>query len=169
MNINKGITLVELIIAISLLSLVTLTASGIYLSGWNMFRDAQYRCQSQRNAMIPIMRMVNDLQQAQRVEQAGGNLQVTFYPIPGDWLTTASRQYQFDNIARQIKCIYQNTSEEVIGSHIADMQFGISHNTGTSGIVTNIHINADDSRGLGDYYTIETAVECGYGPAEEAA
>jgi len=167
MSKDKGVTIIELIIAISLLSLVALTASGIYLSGWNMFRDTQYRSQSQRNAVVPLMHMVRTLKRAVRVVQSGANLQFTVYTgaESGNW-APAIEQYQFDNSARQIKYIDKNGDEKIIGSHIADMQFSISHDSNTSGIITDIYINADDSRDQGDFYTVETAVSCAYGSAE---
>ena len=167
MNKDNGITIIELIIAISLLSLAALTAGGIYLSGWNMFREAQYRSQSQRNAMVPLMHMIRNLKRAVRVEQSGSNLQYTVYPVTGNW-TTAVEQYQFDNSARLIKYINNDGDEQIIGSHIVDAQFSISHDSSTGGIITSIYINADDSRDQGDFYTIETAVSSAYGPAEEA-
>lgn len=63
-KLDTGITLLELLIAITLLALVMFAGSGIYLSGWNMFRDAQLRAQAARNALIPMMHIMEGIRQA---------------------------------------------------------------------------------------------------------
>lgn len=62
MNKNKAVTLIELLIAISLLTLILLAGTGIYLSGWNLFRNGQLIAQAQRNAVMPMMDITKNLQ-----------------------------------------------------------------------------------------------------------
>lgn len=152
---HKGITLLELIIAISLLVLVIFAGSGIYLSGWRLFRDAQFIAQAQRNAMLPMMHMVKRLKRA-RVFSTG-NLSLNFIANIYEFPSADMGRYEFDPINHQI--IYQyGELPQVVWNHIAGFSYSISH----GGIVATISITATDNNG-NNPYTITSTVEARYG------
>lgn len=55
MKYNNGVTLIELLISMSLLTLIVFSGSSIYLSGMNMSVDAQYSAQANMNAQLVMM------------------------------------------------------------------------------------------------------------------
>jgi len=167
MRKNNAVTLLELIIAISLLTLIVFAAGGIYLSGWRMSRDARFQAQAERNAMIPMMHMVKHLS-----EKAGNPKMVVgpgyippppfttiyfnVYNDPPDFDNPPSGfdSYQWDGDRHQI---FFNTS--VIGSHIFYARFEPSH----FGAIYNITITARDNNDSEDSeYTLNSSVEARY-------
>lgn len=173
MKKNTGITLIEIIVAISLLTLILLAGGGIYISGWNMFRDAQHTAQSQRNAVLPMTHMAKNLQDAISFTVPAPTpniLQFVVYsanpPSP-----TITRRYIFQNnqIVYDPDTTDNNGNEQIIGTHIPSNQnppptatspFAITH----GGIVVTITITAEDNRDQGlNLHTISSTVEARYG------
>lgn len=167
MKKTRGITLIEIIVAISLLTLILLAGGGIYISGWNMFRDAQHTAQSQRNAVLPMTHMAKNLQDA-----------ITF-TVPAPTPNTlqfveydgTARAYRFENnqIEYDPDTTNDNGNEQIIGTHIPSDQnpppaatspFAITH----GGIVVTITITAEDNRDQGlNLHTISSTVVARYG------
>ena len=160
---DKGITLIELFIGISLSILIIFAAGAIWISGWNMFRNAQFIAQTQRNAMVPMAHMAKNLQRATVFTPVGAT-ELRFTVNPLGTSPTDIRRYIFQS--NQI--LYDTDTvaggEQIIGIHIPTAQnanpFTISH----GGIVVNIRITADDNLDQNlNLYTTTSAVEAKYG------
>lgn len=165
---NKSITLIELLIAISLLTLILLAGSGIYLSGWQMFNNAQLIAQAQRNAMIPMAHMVKHLQMAtsfSRIEATSTTpLQLQFSINTSG--TTSTERYIFNrNNSNQIEYDVNTSTggEQTIGRQIV---FGTTNPTtfivSPNRITVNITIIANDNRRTNPY-TLSSTIEARYG------
>lgn len=169
MKNNRSVTLIELIIAMSLLTLVILAGSGIYLSGWNIFRDAQAITQAQRNAMVPMAHIVKTMMQGAGFVQSMAveppehpEYSITFetYNTPQELFTgpTLPNYFSFDPDTHQI--IYSNTnmaSPLIIGVHIHNCAFEPDFNH--SETIVNITITArDNNNNPGSEYTTQSRV-----------
>lgn len=161
-----GFTLLELVIATLLLTLVLSAATGIYLSGWKLFRESQFTAEAQRNATAPMLHIVKRLQTATSFTlQSSTELRFTVNP----WGTTPGdiRRYIFQNDNNQI--LYDtdtiNGNEIVIGTHISTVTFSVATNgVATNGIVATISITSEDNRGQDfNLYTTTTNVTARYG------
>lgn len=176
---NKGITLLELLIAMSLLILVLFSVSGIYLFGWKMFRNAQLISQTQRNAMVPMMHMVKHLQQAAKFDKpffltSLGKppppliLRFYTYTDPPNFNSgpTIISEYSYDSTNHQI--IYIPTiggpaDTNIIGTHIHGFNFTISHASPYNGTVVDIQIASRDNNDLAENeYVLESTAEARY-------
>lgn len=166
---TNGITLIELLIAISLLALILLAGSGIYLSGWQMFRQAQLIAQAQRNAMIPMAHMVKNLQQATYIGSYSHT--TTFIKFIMDDNNTPNIQtdddtvwYTFDNTAHTITYQVEPyplpsvTTTTTIGTHIDSCSF--THVEEYNPLVI-VSITATDNSG-GNQYALTTTIESRY-------
>lgn len=143
-----GITLLELIVASSLLTLIVLAGGGIYISGWNMFRDAQFTSQAHRNALLPMAHMVKHLQEAASEFNASGtSLDFMQYGTP----PTITSRYFFDAGPNRIIYYPDITAPGlIIGTNIQSCTFTERHSD-TDGIIVVIDITATDSRGQNSY------------------
>lgn len=181
-NNNKSVTLLELLIAMSLLTLIVFAAGGIYLSGWGMFRDAQLMAQAQRNAMVPMAHMQKHLQQAASdfVNWPGFfGANILFCPVytqvPEQFNShpsnTAAYIYDLDGSDR-IRYIDTAENEHIIATHITACNFTVDHilqedSGASSGTVVNITITATDNTGQHSYTLnssvrgLLTAIPCG--------
>lgn len=170
MRLIKGITLLELLIAISLGTLIVLASSGIYLSSWQMFREAQYIAQAQRNAMVPMMHIVKELQQMAGIFQPGPAI-IIGPPPPEPIITlihfltyttppnfsdgpTEHHIYAWDTDLHQI--LYDGN---IIGRHITNCDF--TENQVHGRIIYTIEITATDNND-NNQYTLISNVEARY-------
>lgn len=173
---NKGITLIELLIAIFISTFILLATGGIWLTGWNMFRQSQFTAQSYRNAMIPMAHIVKNLQQA---TPWNGNLSNYWNGrAPGDYTDIEFRiddgntpsDFANDDALRYIVigtdlwCNRTNfpgpaPTNSVIGIRILNANFIYG---GTNPVV-GIRMNSTDNNG-GNPYTLNTSVESRYMP-----
>lgn len=172
MKRHNAITLLELLIAMSLLVLVIIAGSGICVSGLRMSRDTLSRAQSLRNAMAAMMHMAKNLQQcASEYMVMAGNTTMQFrrYGTPPDFgaLPNIRSQYSFDNFLNQIVYNPDVTvvgDEQIIGSHIQNCTFSEFH-TATHGTIIEINLTAWDNNNQNPYNIISrvnaryTAVE----------
>jgi type II secretory pathway pseudopilin PulG len=167
----RGITLIEILIAISLLTLVIFAGSAIYLSGWNMFRDAQARAQAARNATIPMMHVQKELiNYIELVPEppafvAPGatipfNFRYTVYPDPPNFPnpTFIEHIYSYDPDTDQLAF-----DSIIIGRNIT--AFSITENTDHDDLLLNIQLSATDNNG-GNTYTLENVVEPRHRPKD---
>lgn len=169
---NNGITLMELIVAISLLSLVMFAGTGIYLSGWNLSRDAQAIAQAQRNATLPMIHITKNLKEAIRFGndawvisyfpfQSTSVLEYSSYNTPFDGSTTDKGYYLYNN------SLYYSPndsygSDTPIGNNITQFQYTLTHGTGNQ-LIAQITITATDNNN-GNPYTLTTSIEAREGP-----
>lgn len=173
---NKGITLIELLIAIFISTFILLATGGIWLSGWNMFRQSQFTAQSYRNAMVPMAHIVKNLQQA---TPWNGNLSNYWNGRAFNSYTNiefriadsnTSSNFADDDALRYIIigtnlwCNRTNfpgpvLSNSVVGIRISNATFRYG---GTNPVV-RITMNSTDNNGSNPY-TLNTSVESRYMP-----
>lgn len=171
MRLTKGITLLELLIAISLGTLIVLASGAIYLWGWQMFRDAQYIAQAQRKAMVPMMHIVKELQQMAGIFQPAFAIELPQEAPPESIFTlihfltyttppnfsdgpTEHHIYAWDTDLHQI--LYDGN---IIGNHIANCDF--TENQVHGRIIYTIEITATDNND-NNPYTLISNVEARY-------
>lgn len=160
----KGVTLIELIIAISLLSLIILSGSGIYLTGWNMLRDAQVITQAQNNAIVPMTHMVKNLRQAAKITGIGAETPyseiefIVITDITTDPPTTVTRRYKFTAGEIRYFPIYVEdlSPYNVIGKHIMGCNFSGNLDESVT-IKIDAYDNNDDVN-----YMLKTDIEAPY-------
>lgn len=168
MKNNKGVTLLELLVAISLLTLIIFAGGGIYLSGWNMFRDAQYQAQAQQNAMVPMAHIVK---KAKEGTMFSGTPSGTpgIYPYftltidddgtPSDFTDDDTINYALTGT--QITCAQTPPSgtatTTTVGTHISSCSFTY----GGTNPVADITITATDNQG-NNPITLNSSIELRY-------
>lgn len=189
MNNNRGVTLLELIIAISLLTLIIFAGSSIYLSGMNLSLGAQYATQAHRNAQLAMMHMQINVSNAAsnfKITDDGRTVQFMAYSSnPPDFSKDPSRlmQYSYDADLKQIIFIRSWTEtqaitiveeggklvdvgyggggggESIVFNHIIDCNFATFQN---DGVVLKIRIVADDNSNSGEnIYKLNSNIEAG--------
>lgn len=161
---TNGITLIELLIAISLLTLIIFAGSGIYLSGWNMFRQAQSMAQAQRNAMIPMAHMVKNIKDgASALYLSAEAPKFTFfiYGNPPNFGTRPPDQIAYlhsgTNIIYEISIATGHWQFYTIGNHIQDFVLSSDHNNN----ILNVTITATDNNG-NNPYTLTSRIRASY-------
>lgn len=176
MKKNKGITLLELLIAGALLFVIIGSLGGIYVSGWNFFREAQYHTQAQQNAMVAVMHM------GKQLRGAGIYIVPLMIIIPGDPIpnttllfrvyehsTLADLQagpnitsrYTYDRDAHQL--IYEpdisGAFQQIVGRHIHGFTRSIIHGGVGMGPGVEFTITSRDNRdSIESQYTLTTRI-----------
>jgi prepilin-type N-terminal cleavage/methylation domain-containing protein len=165
---NKGVTLIELMIAISLLTLIMAMGSGIFLSANNMAEAMINAPQAQCNAQDAIMHIEKNVCKAASnfdIVNRNGNKILTYmtyrntidiYSTP-----TVKSQYVFDSVARQLKYYYDinlnPNAFAVVANHISDCTFTTDANVG---VVLQVSVRAfDNANNTDSAYTVNTQVE----------
>lgn len=166
MKSNKGVTLLELLIAISLLLLVIMGGSSIYLSGMNLSMGTQGYAQAQRNADIVLLHIDKYARHAASefyIDKSGYKVRFLVYDSNNlDSAPETISQYEF--LTDQGQVIYTpDTSSPntftVISDHIVNCSFSVVHKE-TDGIVLYIEVTATDNKGdLNNSYTLRRTVE----------
>jgi type II secretory pathway pseudopilin PulG len=80
---KKGITIIELLIAMSLLALLLGMVVGVYLIGANVFSSESSRSDVRQDAFSAMHTVVEKLREAKSITSAS-NTSVTFW-VDGDW------------------------------------------------------------------------------------
>lgn len=165
MTNNKAITLIELLIAISLLVLIIMAGTGIYLSGWNMFRDAQYISQAHRNALIPMMHITKQLQQGTSIISGTNTspliFNIDFSNTPANLADDHRIAYTFVSASNQITCNRTPPSGSATPIFTANYITNCSFTYNSTIPVVRININATDNNG-GNTYSLSTSTELRY-------
>lgn len=163
----NGVTLLELLIAISLLTLIIFAGSGIYLSGMNISLDAQYSTQAHRNAQMVMMHIEKFVHNAASSFTINNNnnsgdktLQFKSYNIDlanPDFSSPPSMliQYSFDADLHQIT--FNSGNNSMVFNHINDCSFETSAN---DGVVLKVIVKAEDNKGE-NVYTLTEHIEAG--------
>lgn len=161
MKNNNGVTLLELILAISMLTLILFAGSSIYLSGMNLSADARYSTQAHRNAQIVIMHIekyVRDAASEFIISPDQKTLNFKTYNIDSPDFSHAPSiiiQYAFNPVNKQM--IFTSGDDEVIFEHINDCLFNIGQN---DGVVLEVTIWVDDNINSGkNIYRLNTHME----------
>lgn len=135
MKDNKGVTLLELLIAMSLLILVLFAGSGVYLSNASIYEDARQFSQAQRNAQIPIMHIkkyVKDcasnfriLNNDGMINAVGSTVEFMIFANANDIEPIIRRRYELtDGMVRYyVNYADQNSPFSIIGQHISNCTF----------------------------------------------
>lgn len=164
MKNNKSFfSLIELFIATSLLALIILAGSGIYLSGWLMSRDAQFMMQAQRNAMGPMAHMEKKMREGANSFSGGTKPGVDVYGSPPDFSQppTIERVYIYDQNQQTITytpssyAVPQQTF--IIGRNIQSFNCTTAH----SDTILNVTITATDNNGQNPY-TLTSSIRATY-------
>ena len=131
---NSGVTLLELLIGISMMTMVIFAGSSMYLSGMSLSVDAQESAQAHRNAQILLMHIEKYVQDAAtnfKVLDAGNNVVTlgtkvvfkTYNAASPDFSNppSISKQYTFNTTAKTVT--YSSGSETIIFRHISGCTF----------------------------------------------
>ncbi len=146
----QAVTLIELLIAMSLVTLIIFAGSAIYLSGWNMFRDAQSRAQAARNAIIPMMHVKKQLLKYLDISPQGkGEIPANLFMFP---FLTYTNPPNFSNPTRE-EHLYVYDSDtglltfdyNLLASHLTAFNITWSDTHGT--ILLNVSLTATDNSG----------------------
>lgn len=159
MRTNSGLTLLEVLIAISLLVLVIFAGSGIYLSGMNLSADAQYSAQAHRNAQVVMMHIEKTVRQsASEFDIRDGGNRVIF-----NTYRSGQSDYVFSNETDLITYtpdISHPGDHTVVFNHISNCTFNIIPH---DGVVLNVMVEAfDNNNRAGNTCRLETSVEAAY-------
>lgn len=130
MKNNKGVTLLELLIAMSLLTLVMSAGSSIYLSSTNIYTSAGEWAQAQRNAQIPMMHIkkyVKDCASNFEISNNNGTVEFMVFANANDIEPTIRRRYELINgtIRYYSNYVDQDSLFSIIGQHISSCTFSV--------------------------------------------
>ncbi len=154
MKINHGVTLLEIVIALAILAIFALSVSGIYLSGWRLFRDAQYRAEAQAAAQAAMAYMVKNLQNTANIFWVE-NITGQQYALYAQNYTEGSpefgqlppniQRYHWDgnNLIYTNYTGWASQDTAIIGKYITEFAPVTTHES----TVVEINITAEDSRG----------------------
>lgn len=144
---KRGVSLIELIIAIAILTMVVFAAGGILLTGWKMFRGSKYDAQAQRNAMLPLIHIQKTINESIRAENDNNNNRL-ICDIYTDitTLTTATVNYYYDGTNMHIVCDDGINNITRRFQNINSFTFQVGHSgTDNTGTVVDVEIVATDN------------------------
>lgn len=165
MKINSGVTLLELLIAISLLTLVIFSASSIYLSSSNIYASASGWAKAQSNAQIPMMHIKKYSKDCASnfkimdngiVSDNGNAVEFRVYGNVADPQPTITRRYEFTNGEIRYRWAV-GVGEVVIGKNIRNCVFRIAD---ADGYLLGVEITAEDNNG-DNPYTLTSNISAG--------
>lgn len=152
MKRSKGVTILELLIALSLLILILSLGGGIYLSGDSLARAMVNFSQAHRNAQLALMHIEKNVRNAAsefEIELLPNGVRLIYLSYAGsaDVYTTPTiiSEYLFDSNLRQITYtpdISIPGSFTLVSSHISNCSFNV---VPTDGVVLEIEVTALDS------------------------
>ncbi|MEW6425807.1 MAG: prepilin-type N-terminal cleavage/methylation domain-containing protein [Bacillota bacterium] len=103
---EKGLTLVEIVVALLILSLILGTAGNLYLQGVLGWQRQDYLLEAQDNLRVAMDRLCRELRQAQRLDGASHSAELIFYilyPDDEDHFTERKVHYYLkDNVLYRI-------------------------------------------------------------------
>lgn len=159
MRNNSGVTLLEILIAMSLLMLILFAGGGIYISGMNLSLDAQYSTQAYRNAQLVMMHIEKNVRDAASSFTIGDNgraLEFNSYNIDQPDFSQAplvTREYTFNTNSKQIT--FTSGGDNITFNNINNCRFEKFRN---DGVVLKVTIEATDNRGS-NTYTLSQCIE----------
>lgn len=121
MKANKGVSLLEVLVATTVLTMILLAAGAFFLSSLNICADTQDYSTVQRNAQIIVMHMEKYISQSVTdfAENESSTIKTLEFKI---YNTTASG---FLDNAPSYKCIYlYDIDEEILVFNVADENNG---------------------------------------------
>lgn len=165
---SSGVTLLELLVAMSLLVLVIFAGSGIYLSGISLSVDAQSSAQAHRNAQIVLMHIekyVVNCATEFSIKDGNKTLEFGIYNLSSPNFASPpiiKSQYKFDATSKTVTFtpdIFTPNVNTMIFSHVNDCVFtGIAGDT----LVLNVSIKADNNKNDGkDIYELRSNISAG--------
>lgn len=152
MRNNSGVTLLEILMAMSLLMLILFAGGGIYISGMNLSLNAQYSTQAYRNAQLVMMHIEKNVRDAASSFTIGGNggtLEFKTYNIDQPDFSHAplvTRRYTFNTNSEQIT--FTSGGNSIAFNNIHDCRFEKFQN---DGVVLRVTVEATDNRGSNTY------------------
>lgn len=157
---NRGVTLLEILLAISLLTLIIIAGGGICLSGMNLSVDAQYSAQAHRNAQIAMMHIEkNARKSASEFEIMDSGRTVTFNAYRSLMRSRYAFSDDLDSIT-YIPDILNPTMNTIVFNHISSCDFNI---TPGDGVILDVAIEAfDNNNRARNICRLETSVEAAY-------
>lgn len=167
---NNGVTLLEILIAITLMVSVLFAGGGFYLSGINLSENLSNFCQANRHAQIALMHIENVRYAASEFDIAGRDIDgdgindaILRYKIFADASETEPSiicEYSFRTNSGRIICtpdISTPTDSVIVSEHIDDCVFRIMP---TDGVVLHVEVTALDSNDNADNAcTLSTDIE----------
>lgn len=145
---NKGFTLLELLIAITLMLVVMSIGGGIYLGGANLASEMVDSSQAHRTAQLAFMHIQKNVRSAASnfsIDSSGESVIYRRYSDTTETYTSPSitTRYEFDSSSGELR--YYSavpTTYEVVSSHIASCNFSVDI---TDGVVLSVEITALDN------------------------
>lgn len=162
MKTNNGLTLIEILIGMLVMTSIILAGSSIYLSGMNLSVDAQYSAQAHRNAQIVMMHIEKNAREAGSVFTVSTSpMSVTF----NAYRSSIQSRYSFSG--NTITYIPNTVIPAVntVFNHIQSCSFAPHIDTG--GVVLDVTITALDNNDTssGNTCRLETSIEAAYSAA----
>lgn len=162
---NKGVTLLELLLAISMLPMILFAVGGFYLSSLSIYESTKDYAEAHMDAQVVLMHI------EKHIREAGSQFEIVDGPDSGDQtisfriydgsldIPTVTSQYIFDSNEGQVIYIPDTSGSDriIVGDHITDCSFSTES---TDGIVLHIDVTATDSNDNPDTScTLSTYVE----------
>jgi prepilin-type N-terminal cleavage/methylation domain-containing protein len=147
MKNKRGVTLIELLIAISLLVVIMTLGTGIYLSGTNLSADMVNTSQAHRTAQIAFMHVQKHVRESACIN-ALTSTELHFNSFSGvsDIYSSPSieSKYEYDSTSSEMR-FYPDRSDtsnyELVAAHIS----GCTFTEDPSGICVSVEITALDN------------------------
>ena len=143
-----GLTLMELLIAITILSVVCFVGSSVFLSGSKMHTDALELMQAQTNAQLALMHIRKNVTNTKTEFKISNNSKTVEYMLMG---ATAVSQYFYDEGKKIIKYLADRNDPSkyfIVANNIASCTFDIQSG---EGIVLHVDITSTDNSGKNNY------------------
>ena len=133
MRNNSAMTLMELLIAITILAVIILSMGGIFLSGLRLSQDTQAMAQAQRNALLAMAHIKKQISQSAASDFFVTGQTLTFGVIsphqydPSDPATNPNIVYTFSPDPQNTLSYTVGTGTPIlIATHIAGCIFTVS-------------------------------------------
>lgn len=157
-NNKAGVTLIELLIAMSLTVVIMSAGGGFYLSFANMTNDAITSTQAQRNAHIALMHIENNIRNAASEFIINGNILKYRRYAGADIYSGPTIICEYEYNANLGQIVFRNPPNQIIVSnHIYGCSFSKYQD---DGIVLQVEITArDNNDNPNSEYTLSTNIE----------
>ncbi|MCX5656936.1 MAG: prepilin-type N-terminal cleavage/methylation domain-containing protein, partial [Candidatus Omnitrophica bacterium] len=134
---NKGVTLTELLITVSLVGLIFLAAVVIQQTADKFYQSASIKSSVQTNAGYAMEKIVRSIRNSKAVSVSGGKLLTLTNP----GTTPSTVEFGLRDLGNNNKAIYCKSSsegEEILAKNVSDLVFLPENGSPVDGVISII-------------------------------
>jgi len=146
-----GFTLVEVVVAVTILFIVLSAALALYVQGTLMYKREESGVEIQENARIALDRLVRELRSAREIDEVKAT-SITFT------LDDGSKVRYYHDISRQQLMREKNGGVNPVASFIKDLRFEREPPDASHDVLVRITLVAGEGDGEGSTFTTNVFV-----------